>query len=159
MLRTLVSMLLVLAALPALAQADCFPERIVKQGWQNASGNSVAAYTTIAPSSSSTWGSAQASGTSGCKKNSRASRDAELEQFVAATQPALAQAMAQGHGDHLHALAALLGCPREAFPAFAAFGQREAASFAAPALAAPDLRLHLEQALRADPVLAAACGG
>ena len=76
-------------------------------------------YTTFAPTSSTTWGFAHSSQTSGC-----GSATSLLEQrqarFVAVAYDNLAQEMAQGGGHYLRALSHLMGCVTLVYPEFAA---------------------------------------
>ena len=87
------------------ASADCWPKEFAT----GERGTQSVAWITVAPSSSSTWGSADASGTSGCGE-AETVRTWRARQFVTVTHERLRQDVARGDGEHLRALATLLGC-------------------------------------------------
>lgn len=94
-----------------------------KQVWVGQSGvvAHVLAATTnniISPASTSIT-----SGTSGCDANGVIYRHKEQEVFVAVNFDTLSQEMAQGHGQNLQSLAALMGCSTVAYPEFARMTQ------------------------------------
>ena len=75
-------------------------------------------FTTVTTFSSSTYGSAELSGTSGCGENETAY--IQQQKFVAFTIDNLSEQIAQGGGPHLQSLSALLGCPASDYSKLAA---------------------------------------
>lgn len=65
------------------------------------------------------------SGTSGCDANGVIYREKEQEAFVAVNFDTLSQDMAQGHGQSLQSLAALMGCSAPVYPEFARMTQQK----------------------------------
>jgi hypothetical protein len=66
---------------------------------------------------------AMTSGTSGCSKMGLILAEKEQTTFVENNYASLSREMAAGEGEHLSALAGLLGCPTEKVSAFGAFTQ------------------------------------
>ena len=98
------------SAWAACGLKDFVPFKVEKGsgGSKKGSGDPVL-FTTSAVSSSSTYGFAQSSGTSGCGSKGQAALDAQAE-FVATAHEQLSEDIAQGGGEHLTALAALMDC-------------------------------------------------
>ena len=98
------------SAWAACGLKDFVPFKVEKGsgGSKKGSGDPVL-FTTSAVSSSSTYGFAQSSGTSGCGSKGRAALEAQAE-FVAVAHEHLSEDIAQGGGEHLTALAALMEC-------------------------------------------------
>ena len=115
-----------------LDRIECAPERRTKKLEPDVGGcdDPICApfmLTTAAPSlsSSTTWGFAHSSGTSGCgKKSKKSSFYLQQQEFVAFTIDNLSEQIAQGGGPHLQSLAALLGCPASDYPALAGMTRR-----------------------------------
>ena len=83
-------------------------------------------FTTVATSSSSTYGSANSSGTSGCngENDIESSPDIKQNEFVTWNMDDLSEDIAQGGGPHLQSLSSLLGCPDSDYPALAELARR-----------------------------------
>ena len=98
------------SAWAACGLKDFVPLKVEKGsgGSKKGSGEPVL-FTTSAVSSSSTYGFAQSSGTSGCGGKGRAALEAQAE-FVAVAHEHLSEDIARGGGEHLNALAALMDC-------------------------------------------------
>ena len=114
--------------------------------------------------SSTTFSFAEASGTSGCDEKSAAI--VEQLNLVANVPARLADDLARGDGEHLTALAALMGCPAAARPALGARLQVRLGGWV-PGAQAHDAQAQGREAIAlltaihgqvgADPALAAAC--
>mgnify|MGYP001414790061 CR=1 FL=1 len=63
------------------------------------------------------------SGTSGCTNNGMIVKEKQATMFASLNFENLSQEMAQGHGEHLVSLAALLGVPSERQPEFLSLAQ------------------------------------
>ncbi|MEO5656144.1 MAG: DUF3015 domain-containing protein [Nitrospiria bacterium] len=93
-------------------------------------------------------------GTLGCSQDGIVSREHELKVYAEATIDNLAQEMAQGQGEHLASLAALIGVPADLQPVFFQLTQQQyAVLFPADDTSAADMLTALSSALAADPVL------
>jgi hypothetical protein len=101
---------------------------------------------------------AMTSGTSGCKADSVVMKDKEQEAFVATTLSALNQEMAQGQGQHLTALASLLGCPAAVHGDFARMSQESYGTvFAQSDVQAGVVLASLKDEMGRRPTLASSC--
>ena len=87
----------------------------------SSTGNALLEISSAYSSSSSTYSSAQASGTSGCG-DTAISRVRQLL-FVRAMMDNLSQEIAQGGGEHLQSLGTLLGCPKSDYAQLALMAQ------------------------------------
>jgi hypothetical protein len=88
-------------------------------GWHVAPSQSIVSSSTRTPINftfSNTSG--MTSGTSGCAKHSIVQNEMKAQHFAEANQGQLMIEMAQGQGEHLRGLAAILGCDAAAMPAF-----------------------------------------
>jgi hypothetical protein len=94
-------------------------------------------------------------GTSGCTNDGKVMAEHTANMFVASAFDTLSQEMAQGGGEHLTVLAALMGVPADQHPAFFALAQEhyrglldagETSSFA--------FIRSLQETMRSQPVLA-----
>ena len=147
---------LVLLLLPAGARADCGPGPIVFKQSKGIIQQMLALTTnvTLLP----TWAVGVTIGTSGCSNSGVVRADMVAELFVAWNADAVGQEAAQGRGEHLTALAGLLGCPLEARAIFARLAQARYADLPADAQAAPGQWVaQLRAGLSADPTLAGRC--
>jgi hypothetical protein len=98
------------------------------------------------------------SGTSGCHADGVILRDKEQEAFVATNLSVLNQEMAQGQGQHVAALAALMGCPAALHGDFASMSQESYGTvFAQADTTAPGVLASLKAELGRRPVLASTC--
>lgn len=98
------------------------------------------------------------SGTSGCKADNVVLRDKEQEVFVAANLGALNQELAQGQGQHVTALAALMGCPMSVQSVFASLSQEKYEKlFSSADVQATVMLAALKSEMGQQPVLAASC--
>lgn len=89
-------------------------------------------------------------GTLGCTNDGLASRDHELKIYAEANLENLAQEMAQGRGEHLASLAALLGISQERQPAFFRMTQENYSSlFKSDQTTASEMLSALQTELRA----------
>lgn len=114
------------------------------------------AATTNGISGNQTFG--MTSGTSGCKTDSVIRNDKEQEAFVAANLGTLNQEMAQGQGQHVTALASLLGCPTAMHADFARMSQDSYATvFAQSDVQAGAVLASLKDELGRHPALASSC--
>ncbi len=113
-------------------------------------------FTTVATSSSSTYGSAQSSGTSGCGKIKTAY--IQQQQFVAVTIDHLSEQIAQGRGEYLQSLSALLGCPVSAYSNLASISQQNYEQLFPSVETEPEVFLtRLKEKMRGNPRLADSC--
>jgi Protein of unknown function (DUF3015) len=114
------------------------------------------AATTNGISGNQTFG--MTSGTSGCKADSVIMNDKAQEAFVATNLSTLNQEMAQGQGEHVMALASLMGCPTAAQSEFARVSQESYGSVFATTDAQPNVVLAtLKEEIGRHPTLAASC--
>jgi len=98
------------------------------------------------------------SGTSGCKTDSVIMNDKAQEAFVADNLGTLNQEMAQGQGEHVTALASLMGCPTAAYGEFARVSQESYGTvFASADVQAGAVLASLEDELGRHPALASSC--
>jgi len=97
-------------------------------------------------------------GTSGCSADAVILRDKEQEVFVAANLDQLSQDMAQGRGEYVNAMAALMGCDSSVYATFGEMGQqRYGAIFADDTGSEGRVLTNLRREARANPVLANSC--
>jgi hypothetical protein len=114
------------------------------------------AATTNGISGNQTFG--MTSGTSGCKSDGVILNEKEQEAFVATNLSALNQEMAQGQGQHVTALASLLGCPAAVRGDFARMSQESYGTvFAQPDAQAGAVLASLKDELGRRPTLASSC--
>jgi hypothetical protein len=114
------------------------------------------AATTNATSWNQTFG--MTSGTSGCKTDSVILNEKEQEAFVATTLSVLNQEMAQGQGQHITALASLLGCPATVHGDFARMSQDSYGTvFAQSDVQASVVLASLKDEMGRRPALASSC--
>ena len=98
------------------------------------------------------------SGTSGCKRDSVILREQEQEYFMAANLDALGIEMARGQGEHVQALAVLMGCPATVHGSFARLSQERFGDlFATTDLRARSVLANLKEQMGHDAVLAQTC--
>lgn len=94
-------------------------------------------------------------GTSGCTNDGKVWADQKTEVFVAATFENLAGDMAQGQGEHLAALAILMGVPTDRQPAFFALAQERYRELTAQGETSPSALIKaLDRAMTGRPLLA-----
>lgn len=94
-------------------------------------------------------------GTSGCTNDGKVWAEHKTEFFVANTFENLAADMARGQGEHLTALATLLGVPAEHRPAFFALVQERYRQLAGQGETSPSAMIKaLHEAMAGHPVLA-----
>ena len=123
---------------------------------KSGTGNHVLAATTNGTSGNQTFGIT--SGTSGCDKDAVILNEKEQEVFVAANLANLSQQMAQGDGEHLRALATLMGCSTSVYTDFAGMTQAKYdALFPVVETGTPELLSGLKREMSAHPTLSAAC--
>jgi hypothetical protein len=114
--------------------------------------------TLVATSYQTTIFPTRASGTSGCGKSRSALREEEATHFVAWSGTGLLHEMAQGGGQRVASLAALLGCDPAEQPAFAHLVQSQFAQIVPSERTPPaELVTNLTRHLRADSVTARSC--
>ena len=114
------------------------------------------AATTNGISGNQTFG--MTSGTSGCKADSVILNEKEQEVFVASNLSVLNQEMAQGQGQHVAALASLLGCPTAVQGEFAQMSQESYGSvFPQTDVGAGAVLASLKDEMGRRPVLASSC--
>jgi hypothetical protein len=102
--------------------------------------------------------SAMTTGTSGCKADSVILHEYEQNVFVASNLGVLNQEMAQGQGQHVAALASLMGCPASTYGEFAQMSQETYGTvFASADVEAGTVLASLKQELGQRPALAASC--
>jgi hypothetical protein len=101
---------------------------------------------------------AMSSGTSGCRRDSVIKREQEQTIFVAVNLDALQSEMARGQGEHLMALAALMGCPFELSGGFARMSQEKFEALTAVSDArGPAMLASLKVEMRGDALFAHSC--
>lgn len=101
---------------------------------------------------------AMTSGTSGCKTDGVVMQSKEQEVFVAVNLGALNQEMAQGQGQHVTALAALMGCPADLQGKFAQMSQESYGTlFGQTDVSATAVLASLKDEMGRRPTLAASC--
>ena len=97
-------------------------------------------------------------GTSGCKQDAVVLRAHEQEAFVATNLGALNQEMAQGQGQHVAALASLMGCPATLGGEFASMSQESYGTvFAQADTTATGVLASLKDEMGRRPALASTC--
>lgn len=95
------------------------------------------------------------SGTAGCEETSVVQNDAERRMFVANNLDNLAQDVAQGGGEHLAVLAALMGVSQNDEAAFFSVAQLNySVLFASSDVSEGSMLSELDRALASDPSLA-----
>jgi hypothetical protein len=95
------------------------------------------------------------SGTSGCTNDGTIMGEHKVTMFAAINFESLAQDMAQGHGEHLASLAALMDIPKEHQAEFFALAQERYASLMQAGETAPVAMIKaLNDAMAGHPVLA-----
>jgi len=95
------------------------------------------------------------SGTSGCNAEAVVKNDSQREIFVAANLDNLSQEMAQGHGDHLASLAAIMKVESKDEAAFYSLAQNEFGNiFKSDAVDANHIMASLDSAMLQDQNLA-----
>ena len=98
-------------------------------------------------------------GTSGCTNDGKVMAGQQTHVFVANTFETLSGDMARGGGEHLAALATLMGVPAEQQPAFFAMAQQQyGALVEAGELSSVAAVKALQEAMKEQPVLAQASG-
>ena len=98
------------------------------------------------------------SGTSGCKADSVILNDKAQEAFVADNLGTLNQEMAQGQGEHVTALASLMGCPTATYGEFARVSQESYGTvFTSADVQAGAVLASLKDELGRHPALASSC--
>ncbi|HEX7928496.1 MAG TPA: DUF3015 domain-containing protein [bacterium] len=148
----------VLFATPAFAANDGAGCGLGSQLFKGQSGlvPNVLAATTNGSLGNNTFG--MTSGTSGCNADSVVKKEYEQQQFVAANLDSLSQEMAQGQGEHVTALAGLMGCAAVVQGNFAKLSQEKYSAIFTGADAQPLAVLaSLKQEIRQEPALAASC--
>lgn len=116
----------------------------------------VLAATTNGTSGNATFG--MTSGTSGCKQDNVVLREKEQEAFVATNLGTLNQEMAQGQGQHVTALASLMGCPTAVYGEFAQMSQDSYGTvFAQSDVKAGTVLASLKDEMGRHPALASSC--
>jgi hypothetical protein len=97
-------------------------------------------------------------GTSGCKKDGVVQQSKEQEVFVTANLGALNQEMAQGQGDHIAALASLMGCPTAMQGEFAQMSRASYRTLFSDAdITASAVLASLKDEMGRRPMLASSC--
>ncbi len=95
-------------------------------------------------------------GTSNCTTGGTALDDKEQQLFVEANQKQLARDMAQGSGEYVTALSALMGCPADA--GFGTHAQKNYETFFPASGTNPEqLLMTVKASVASDPVLAQRC--
>ena len=98
-------------------------------------------------------------GTSGCTNDGKVMVGQQTNLFIASTFDTLSEDMARGGGEHLAALATLMGVPAEQQPAFFAMAQQQYGAFVeAGELSSVAVVRALQEAMKEQPVLAQASG-
>lgn len=117
----------------------------------------VFAATTNATSDSQTFGIT--SGTSNCGgSGGYAKLDVEKQMYVEANHDAIAQEAVQGSGEHLNALATLMGCDKSADPLFSADMKKNYRSISSVS-DADQVLTNVKATISNDPQLSKACSG
>lgn len=94
-------------------------------------------------------------GTSGCTNNGQVVKQEEVDVFAWANFESLSQEMAQGQGEHLASLAALIGVPPEHQAEFFVLAQRHYTTLVQTGEAAPSVMLaELKHVMAGHPVFA-----
>ena len=112
----------------------------------------VLAATTNGTSGNQTFG--MTSGTSGCSNDGLVKNDQKVFVFASVNLDNLSQEMAQGRGEHLSALANLIGVPADRQASFAAMTQEKYTSlFKSETTTSHEMLTALNQELEAQPAL------
>ncbi|MCP9468500.1 MAG: DUF3015 domain-containing protein [Nitrospira sp.] len=131
-----------------------------KLAWQNyphakTKGAQILMATTNGSFGTQTFGIS--TGTMGCTDDGRWWAEQKATMFAELNTDALAQEMAQGRGEHLASMAALLGVPQQQHEAFFAMAQgRYAAMVSSGDLSPASMVKTLNEGIAADPSLAQA---
>lgn len=130
-----------------------------KLAWSDYGGQKQIAPQVFMATTNGTFGSQTfgiSSGTSGCTNDGVIMKNKHINLAESAFE-SLKQEMAQGGGEHLAALAILLGVPAEAHPTFFALVQEQYAALLRSQDTTPLMMLEsVQRAMRAHPVLAKA---
>ena len=158
--KKLIGLVLALFLLPAASALadDAAGCGLGKTLWEGQSGllANVLAATTNGTSGNNTFG--MTSGTSGCDKDAVILNEKEQEVFVAVNLENLSQEMAQGSGEHLRALATLMGCSTNVYTDFAGMTQAKYGElFPVADTGTPELLSGLKREMSAHPTLSAGC--
>lgn len=158
--KKLIGLIMAFSLLPAAAVladegAGC---GLGKTLWEGQSGllANISAATTNGSSGTQTFGIT--SGTSGCNADSTVKTEKEQEVFVAVNLENISQEMAQGNGEHLRALATLMGCSTSVYGEFAGMTQdKYEVLFPAADTSTLNLLSGLKREMSANPTLAGGC--
>lgn len=158
MKKTVVALSLLFVAVTPLSYAEenkgagCGIGKVVMEGKSDKGSNIVASIlnTILIPNTFF-----MTSGVLGCDTTQTVQRDDVRNTFVASNLDSLSSDMAQGQGEHLAALADVMGIDQQDSPAFFALTQsRYADLFAQPTVEAHQVLATLDQAMLDDPLLA-----
>lgn len=131
-----------------------------KLAWQNYPHQKVIGIQTMEATTNGLMGNQTfgiSSGTSGCTNDGKFWAEHKVNAFAALNFENLSQDMAQGRGEHLASLAALMGVPAAQQPAFFAMTQEKYASLMAAGETSPvALVKALNEAVATHPMLAKA---
>ena len=129
-------------------------------GWSVAPKNSLLSSSTrslVNATFSNTIG--MTSGTSGCSKHSIVQNEKKAIHFAEANQGQLVIEMAQGQGEHLRSLAAVMGCSPASAHRFGSATQRGYTKiFPANEVSASQMLEGVKSVIQTDPMLASQCG-
>lgn len=156
MKKLVMSAAITLAALPLGASADggagCGWGSMVFQGQSGAFAHIIA--TTTNGTSFNQW-FGLTTGTAGCDPTTVVRNDFQREEFVASNLDNLSQEMAQGSGDHLDSLAAIMGIAEEDRTKFYSLTQQRFDHLMSSARkGSQEMLSALDQEMLADPALA-----
>ena len=148
------SLVYLTSAVAAQNGAGCGLGGMVLEGESGLLMNTIAQ--TLNGTGSQTFG--MTSGTSGCDTDQVVKSDKEQEVFVAVNLETISEEMAQGNGEHLNALATLMGCSTSVHGEFAGLTQEKYnVLFAGAETSTPELLSGLKREMIAHPALSAAC--
>jgi hypothetical protein len=129
-----------------------------KLAWQNYPHQKVIGIQTMEATTNGLMGNQTfgiTSGTSGCTNDGKFWAEHKVNAFAALNFENLAQDMAQGHGEHIASLAALMGIPADQQPAFFAMTQEKYASLVTAGETSPVAMVKaLNEAVATHPMLA-----
>jgi hypothetical protein len=129
-----------------------------KLAWQNYPNQKTIGVQTMEATTNGSFGTQTfgiSSGTSGCTNDGKFWTEHKVNAFAALNFENIAQDMAQGQGEHLASLAALMGIPASQQPAFFAMTQEKYASLMAAGETSPmALVKALNDAVATHPMLA-----
>jgi hypothetical protein len=129
-----------------------------KLAWQNYPHQKVIGIQTMEATTNGLMGNQTfgiTSGTSGCTNDGKFWAEHKVNAFAALNFENLAQDMAQGHGEHIASLAALMGIPADQQPAFFAMTQEKYASLVTAGETSPIAMVKaLNEAVATHPMLA-----